>query len=79
VISGWIKHWQEHWRKNLVKNVDRLFKKSEHKSKLSDNRSQHELHQARCLSKLLKLYPYNAQWQIQQKLKPVSEKIEPAM
>jgi hypothetical protein len=66
--------------KNLLK-TDRLFKKSENKSGLSNMRVQYEIAvKLDGLSKLLKLYPYNAQHQQQNPLKPVSEKaIEPAL
>jgi len=81
VISGWIRALARALQEKLNKDTDRLFKKSENKSSLSDIRIQHEIGiKLDGLSKLLKLYPYNAKGQQQNPLKPVSEKdIEPAL
>jgi len=59
----------------LDKNVDRLFKKSEQKPKLNVNQVQNTIGiKLDSLSKLLKLYPYDTHGQLQQPLKPLSEK-----
>lgn len=81
VISGWIKALARALQEKLNEDTDRLFKKSENKSALNDIRIQHEIGiKLDGLSKLLKLYPYNAKGQQQNPIKPVSEKdIEPAL
>jgi len=81
VISGWMKALARALQEKLNEDTDRLFKKSENKSSLSDMRIQHEIGiKLDGLSKLLKLYPYDAKGQQQNPLKPVSEKdIEPAL
>jgi hypothetical protein len=81
VISGWIKALARALQEKLNEDTDRLFKKSENKSGLSESRIQHEIGiKLDGFSKLLKLYPYNAKGQQQNPIKPVSEKdIEPAL
>src|SRR6202040_837259 len=80
VVSGWMKALVRALEDKLGDNMDRLFKKSEQKSKLDVNRVQNAIGvKLDSLSKLLKLYPYDTHGQFQQALKPVSEKdIEPA-
>ena len=81
VISGWIKALARALDERLGEDTNRLFKKSEKKSDLRDSRVQHEIAiKLDGLSKLLNLYPYNAEGQLQKPLKPTSKKdIEPAL
>ena len=78
VISGWIKALAQALDEKLGVDTPRLFHKSEQKSTLSDN-ERHKMIAIKldALSKLLELYPYNADGQRQRKLKSVPE-IEPA-
>jgi hypothetical protein len=60
---------------NLGKDADRLFPKSEQKQVLNVNQVQNAIGiKLDSLSKLLKLYPYDAYGQPRQMLKPVSER-----
>ena len=79
-VSGWIKGLARALEEKLGQNTDRLFQKSEHKSSLNNNQVQNTIAiKLDALSKLLKLYPYDAQGQ-RQTLKQVSEKaIKPAL
>ena len=63
----------------LDKNADRLFQKSEKQHMLNANQVQNAIGiKLDSLSKLLKIYPYDAHGQPGWMLKPVSEKdIEP--
>jgi hypothetical protein len=79
VVSGWMKALARALKENLGEEADRLFQKSEQKQMLNVNQVQNAIGiKLDSLSKMLKLYPYDAHGQPRQMLKPVSEKdIEP--
>ena len=79
VVSGWMKALGRALEENLGKDTDRLFQKSEQKQMLNANQVQNAIGiKLDSLSKMLKLYPYDAHGQPRRMLKPVSEKdIEP--
>jgi CxC5 like cysteine cluster associated with KDZ transposases/CxC6 like cysteine cluster associated with KDZ transposases len=75
VISGWTKALGRALEERLGNDADRLFKKSEQKPVMNVNQVQSGIGmKLDLLSKLLKLYPYDALGQSQHSLKPVSEK-----
>ena len=79
VISGWMKALGRALEERLDKDTDRLFQRSEKKHMLNANQVQNAIGiKLDLLSKLLKLYPYDADGKPGRMLKPVSEKdIEP--